>query len=288
MSAYKHKAPRVPPAAVDIDLSDIIGDTTSNITNESVRQAQIAIENLTKEITAEEILLTQRQRDMEQESKQIIDELQAAERDWKAAAKQGQRRAAQQNELSRFQQEIRLLTTKIVELERKIDEKKNLTIDLKKEHERIKAGIEQLLVRFEFLETNYLVKDDELRSQLSYFIADQSQLSKIYRRDVDELKRMQQEHLSKLDINSTPLSFDELVQKQVNKFYQYRDLDDDDDVEDYQQENKFIQQFDRLHDEHVNWLKKTKKETKTIAPITERLRMFSTFENQLESNLFSF
>lgn len=271
LSAYKHKAPRVPPSAVDIDLSDIIGDTTSNLTNESVREAQIAIENLMKEITAEEILLTQRQRDFEQESKQAIDELQAAERDWKSAAKQGQRRAAQQNELSRFQQEIRLLTTKIVDLERKIEEKKNLTIELKKEYERIKTGLEQLMTRFEFLETSYLSKDDELRSQLIWFISDQSQLSKTYRRDVDELKRMQQEHLSKLDINTTPLSFDELVQKQVNKFYQYRNIDDDDD-DDYEQENKFIQQFDKLHDEHVNWLKKKKKETKTIAPITERLQ----------------
>lgn len=72
LSAYKHKALRVPPPAVDFDLSDIIGDTTSNISNDSVRQAQIAIENLTKEITAQEILLTQRQRDLEQESKQVM------------------------------------------------------------------------------------------------------------------------------------------------------------------------------------------------------------------------
>lgn len=289
MSAYKHKAPRAPPSAVDIDLSDIIGDTTSNLTNESVREAQIAIENLMKEITAEEILLTQRQRDFEQESKQAIDELQAAERDWKSAAKQGQRRAAQQNELSRFQQEIRLLTTKIVDLERKIEEKKNLTIELKKEYERIKTGLEQLMTRFEFLETSYLSKDDELRSQLIWFISDQSQLSKTYRRDVDELKRMQQEHLSKLDINTTPLSFDELVQKQVNKFYQYRNIDDDDD-DDYEQENKFIQQFDKLHDEHVNWLKKKKKETKTIAPITERLRMcfLLIFREQIKSKYLLF
>lgn len=75
LSAYKHKALRVPPPAVDFDLSDIIGDTTSNISNDSVRQAQIAIENLTKEITAQEILLTQRQRDLEQESKQVTGEI---------------------------------------------------------------------------------------------------------------------------------------------------------------------------------------------------------------------
>lgn len=75
LSAYKHKALRAPPPAVDFDLSDIIGDTTSNISNDSVRQAQIAIENLTKEITAQEILLTQRQRDLEQESKQVTGEI---------------------------------------------------------------------------------------------------------------------------------------------------------------------------------------------------------------------
>ena len=75
LSAYKHKAPRPPPSAVDFDLSDIIGDTTSNINNDSVKQAQIAIESLTKEITAQEILLTQRHRDLEQESKQVFEYL---------------------------------------------------------------------------------------------------------------------------------------------------------------------------------------------------------------------
>jgi len=72
LSAYKHKAPRPPPSAVDFDLNDIIGDTTSNINNDSVKQAQIAIENLTKEIIAQEILFTQNHRDLEQESKQVI------------------------------------------------------------------------------------------------------------------------------------------------------------------------------------------------------------------------
>ena len=71
LSSYKHKAPRVPPSAVDFDLSDIIGDTASNITNDSVKQAQITIESLLKEITAEEIALTQRHRDLELESKQV-------------------------------------------------------------------------------------------------------------------------------------------------------------------------------------------------------------------------
>jgi hypothetical protein len=71
LSAYKHKAPRVPPSAVDFDLSDIIGDTASNITNDSVKQAQIAIENLLKEITAEEISLAQHHRDLDLESKRV-------------------------------------------------------------------------------------------------------------------------------------------------------------------------------------------------------------------------
>ncbi|CAF5134250.1 unnamed protein product, partial [Rotaria sp. Silwood1] len=145
LSAYKHKSSRPTPSAVDFDLSDIIGDTTSNINNDSVKQAQIAIENLTKDIIAQEILLTQRHRDLEQESKQKIEELQIAEREWKSVTKHGQRRAAQQTELSRFQQEIRLFTTKIVDLERRIEEKKLLTIELKKEFDRIKSGIVERL-----------------------------------------------------------------------------------------------------------------------------------------------
>ena len=73
--------------------------------------------------------------------------------------------------------------------------------------------------RFELLETDYINKDDELRSHLSWFISDQSQLAKIYRRDVDELKRMQQEHMSKLDMNSNLVSFDELIQQEITKYY---------------------------------------------------------------------
>jgi len=72
LSAYKHKAPRPPPSTVDFDLCDIIGDTTLNIDNDSVKQAQIAIENLTKEINSQEISLTQRHRDLEQESKKVF------------------------------------------------------------------------------------------------------------------------------------------------------------------------------------------------------------------------
>ena len=141
---------------------------------------------------------------------------------------------------------------------------------------QIKSSIVQLLSRFESLENNYLTKDDELRMQLSCFVADQSQLAKIFRRDVDELKRFQQEHLAKLDINSNPLSFDALIQQQIQKLYHYRNADDEDDEdeEDFDQEKKFILEFDQLHDEHVSWLKKKKKDSKIIAPITERLRTF--------------
>ncbi|CAF2975187.1 unnamed protein product [Rotaria sp. Silwood2] len=275
LSAYKHKAPRPAPSAVDFDLSDIIGDTTSNINNDSVKQAQIAIENLTKEITAQEILLTQRHRDLEQESKQKIEELQAAEREWKSAAKHGQRRAAQQTELSRFQQEIRLIATKIVDLERRTEEKKALTIELKKEFDRIKSGIVELLSRFELLETNYINKEDELRVHLSWFIFDQSQLAKVYRRDVEELKRLQQEHLSKLDININSLSFDDLIQQQINKYYHYRNSDDDEDEDEIENHNnkiKLIKELDKLHDEHILWLKQKKKDLKITAPIVERLQ----------------
>lgn len=86
---------------------------------------------------------------------------------------------------------------------------------------------------------------------------------------------MQQEHMSKLDINSSPLSFDELTQKQIMNYYHYRNADDDDEEENSNREEKLITEFDKLHEDHVLWLKKKKKDTKTMAPITERLRMFS-------------
>ncbi|CAF1401091.1 unnamed protein product, partial [Adineta steineri] len=286
LSAYKHKAHRPPPPAVDFDLSDIIGDTASNINNDSVQQAQIAIENLAKEITAQEILLTQRHRDLEQESKQKIEELQSAEREWKSAAKHGQRRAAQQNELSRFQQEIRLISTKIIDLERRIEEKKTLTIELKKEFDQIKSGIIELLSRFETLETNYINKEDELRCQLAWFISDQTQLAKIYRRDVDDLKRMQQEHMSKLDMNSNIKSFEDLIQQQINKYYNYRNIDDDEEEDDEDEDNKndekIINESDKLHEEHVLWLKKKKKDAKIMVPITERLQFQFTMDESDE------
>jgi len=83
---------------------------------------------------------------------------------------------------------------------------------------------------------------------------------------------MQQEHMSKLDINSNPLSFDELIQQQINKYYHYRNSDDDEEDEDLDHEGKLINELDKLHDEHVLWLKKKKKDSKTMVPITERLQ----------------
>ena len=91
---------------------------------------------------------------------------------------------------------------------------------------------------------------------------------------MEELKRIQQEHMSKLDINSNPLSFDELIQQQINKYYQYRNSDEDDDEEDIDHEGQIITEFDKLHEENVLWLKKKKKDAKGMAPIIERLRKF--------------
>lgn len=53
---------------MDFDLCDIIGDT---IDHDVVKQAQMTIENLSKEINAQEISLGQRYRDFEQESKKV-------------------------------------------------------------------------------------------------------------------------------------------------------------------------------------------------------------------------
>ena len=128
------------------------------------------------------------------------------------------------------------------------------------------------------MENNYINKEEEIRTQLSWFLADQSQLAKVFRRDVDELKRLQQEHLSKLDMNRNPSSFDELVQQQIQKLYHYRNTDEDeeeDEGEGVDQERKFMVELDQLHDEHVSWLKKKKKDSKMMGPITERLRKFS-------------
>ena len=102
--------------------------------------------------------------------------------------------------------------------------------------------------------------------------------SKTFRRDVDDLKRMQQEHMCKLDTNLLASSFDDLIQQQVNKYYHYKHLEDDDDENDEDEERKFINKFDQIHDEHVVWLKKKKKNAKITAPIVER---FHRLYNQL-------
>ena len=125
------------------------------------------------------------------------------------------------------------------------------------------------------MESNYLGKDEELRNQLNIFIHDQTQLAKIFRRDVEDLKRMQQEHLSKLEIHRNASSFDELIEQQINKFYHSKHIEDDDDEENHlDEEQKLINQIDHLHEEHVAWLKKKKKNAKMVGTMSERLRMF--------------
>jgi hypothetical protein len=119
-------------------------------------------------------------------------------------------------------------------------------------------------------------KEEEFRRELSWFINDQTQLAKIFRRDVEELKRIQQEHMSKLDIHLISTSFDELIQQQINKYYHYKHSEDDEEEEDcLDDEQKLIKKFDKLHDEHVLWLKKKKKNTKITGPIIERFRMLN-------------
>jgi hypothetical protein len=85
---------------------------------------------------------------------------------------------------------------------------------------------------------------------------------------------MQQEHMSKLDIHLIAPSFDELIQQQITKYYYYKHTDDDEEEDDcLDEEQKLINKFNKLHDEHVLWLKKKKKSAKIIAPIIERFRM---------------
>lgn len=45
------------------------------IDNDSVKQAQIAIEQLAKEITSQEFSLTQQHRDLEQDSKKVAQKI---------------------------------------------------------------------------------------------------------------------------------------------------------------------------------------------------------------------
>ncbi|CAF4308098.1 unnamed protein product, partial [Rotaria magnacalcarata] len=44
------------------------------VDSDSAKQTEIAIENLTKEITAQEVLLPQRHRDLEQDSNKLIEQ----------------------------------------------------------------------------------------------------------------------------------------------------------------------------------------------------------------------
>lgn len=130
----------------------------------------------------------------------------------------------------------------------------------------------QLSSRFELLETNYLNKEEEFRQALTAFVFDQIQLAKTFRRDVDELKRTQQEHMSKLDGHSMASSFDDLIQQQVNKYYHYRNVEDDEEDECGEDDEKRMKRFEKSHDEHVLWFKKKKRIIKSAAPIVERLR----------------
>ncbi len=92
---------------------------------------------------------------------------------------------------------------------------------------------------------------------------------------MEELKRIQQEHMSKLDIHLIAPSFDELIQQQINKYYHYKHTEDDEEEENnFDEEQKLIKKFNQLHDEHVLWLKKKKKNAKITGPIVERFRMF--------------
>lgn len=140
----------------------------------------------------------------------------------------------------------------------------------------MKADITELLSRFEALEINYINKDEELRRELSWFMFDQTQLAKTFQRDVEDLKRLQQEHMSKLDRHLITSSLDDMIQQQVNKYYHYKHAEDDDeedDDENHDEQRNFINKLDQLHDEHVSWLKKKKKNFKIVAPVVERFRM---------------
>ncbi|CAF2214646.1 unnamed protein product [Rotaria magnacalcarata] len=85
------KTPRPPPSTVDF-FSDIIVNTTLIVDIDSAKQNEIAIQSLTKEIIAQEILFTQCHRDLEQDSNKGIEVLESAEYEWKSATKNGQQR----------------------------------------------------------------------------------------------------------------------------------------------------------------------------------------------------
>ncbi|CAF4095068.1 unnamed protein product [Rotaria magnacalcarata] len=122
-NTYKHKASRPPPSPSTVH-------TTSIVENDCIKQAQIAIGNLTKEIAAREILLAQCHRDLEQEKLKNFNQLHV-------------------------------------------------------------NGNHQLEMVNNKQETNCLNKEE-------------------LQRDVDDLKLMQQEHISKSDTNSLASSFDDL------------------------------------------------------------------------------
>ncbi|CAM4817091.1 unnamed protein product [Rotaria magnacalcarata] len=63
----KNKVSRPSLSTVDFYLNNIIREATSIVENDCVKQTPIGIENLTKEIIAQEILLIRRHRDLEQE-----------------------------------------------------------------------------------------------------------------------------------------------------------------------------------------------------------------------------
>ncbi|CAF4068842.1 unnamed protein product [Rotaria magnacalcarata] len=67
-NTYKHKASRPPPSPSTVH-------TASIVKNDCMKQAQIAIGNLTKEITAREILLAQCHRDLEQQKLKNFNQL---------------------------------------------------------------------------------------------------------------------------------------------------------------------------------------------------------------------
>ncbi|CAF4415571.1 unnamed protein product, partial [Rotaria magnacalcarata] len=73
-----------------IFFSDIIFNTTSIVDSDSVKQVQVAIENLTKEIIAQQILFTQCHRDLEQDSNKVNEVLESAEYEWKSKTKSSQ------------------------------------------------------------------------------------------------------------------------------------------------------------------------------------------------------
>ncbi|CAF1496408.1 unnamed protein product, partial [Rotaria magnacalcarata] len=58
--------------------------------SDSVKQVQVAIENLTKEIIAQQILFTQCHRDLEQDSNKVNEVLESAEYEWKSKTKSSQ------------------------------------------------------------------------------------------------------------------------------------------------------------------------------------------------------